>query len=605
MPVQALHPYLPIKSMAAVILTIYMEMLRINTGRVVGVLIQRSFGLDELLQPNPTCIRTGSDLNLLIEAVVSAGGCSNKDAQIVHQKSTAQNNVPNVTSKDKIVSVVTGEDQQVLRERNGRSLPGSLRARKNDTRGIQNPLLAGRISALTLELDQAKQTEHEGLTSTLARIVSDPVHVTWHENSSFTKEGNDTMQENQSHDVFALMEPRISGSVADAFIRKSGYAYSYRVEASGFSGGIWVMWRNTVYLDILAVSRQFVHGFCTPTNGDPSFFVTFVYASPNVAQRCSLWNRLKALEPDVGWPQGGSSSRVEVVHLQRFGSDHRHLLLDTDNRSSERHAFELERSLKTELDMFFLKRKVYDTKNIALIRLRKETEIPRTSMPSRWLVGGEIHSEARLAQAMRFIGSSHHYFDMKLRPLIADELDHRFSTKSAYASLVVEASTVSSFNWKLIWSLKLLQRVKMFLWLVAHQCLLTNAERCQRHLASSDLCSICNQDSEIVDHVLRKCFVTKRVWQYVIAPDKLQGSYALSFLVWFDRNIRGAGTFTYAGGNWATRFSVICWLLWKCRCSFLFDENFFGKADLVSVSQQLSINYAAAFSSSRIGVGVE
>ncbi|KAK8704725.1 hypothetical protein V6N13_048340 [Hibiscus sabdariffa] len=83
------------------------------------------------------------------------------------------------------------------------------------------------------------------------------------------------------------------------------------------------------------------------------------------------------------------------------------------------------------------------------------------------------------------------------------EQDRRFSTKSAYASLVVEASNVSPFNWKLIWSLKFPQCVKMFLWLVAHQRLLTNAERCRQHLSSSDLCSIFNQDSETVDHVLR------------------------------------------------------------------------------------------------------
>ncbi|KAK8637569.1 hypothetical protein V6N13_136045 [Hibiscus sabdariffa] len=48
------------------------------------------------------------------------------------------------------------------------------------------------------------------------------------------------------------------------------------------------------------------------------------------------------------------------------------------------------------------------------------------------------------------------------------------------------------------------------------------------------------QDSETVDHVLRKYSVAKRVWQGVIAPDKIQDFYALSFLVWFDKNIRCA-----------------------------------------------------------------
>ncbi|KAK8599583.1 hypothetical protein V6N13_077501 [Hibiscus sabdariffa] len=85
------------------------------------------------------------------------------------------------------------------------------------------------------------------------------------------------------------------------------------------------------------------------------------------------------------------------------------------------------------------------------------------------------------------------------------EQDRRFSTKYAYASLVVEASN----------------------------------------------------DSETVDHVLYKCSVAKRVWQGVIAPDKLQGFYAMPFLVWFDRNIRDGGTFTYARENWASSFRLI------------------------------------------------
>ncbi|KAK8672488.1 hypothetical protein V6N13_110856 [Hibiscus sabdariffa] len=91
--------------------------------------------------------------------------------------------------------------------------------------------------------------------------------------------------------------------------------------------------------------------------------------------------------------------------------------------------------------------------------------------------------------------------------------DRHFSTKSTYASIVHEVSSDRHFNWKMIWNLQLLQRVKMFLWLVAHHLLLTNAERLQRHIAPLDLCSICNTNAETMDHVLRKCPAEKRVWQ--------------------------------------------------------------------------------------------
>ncbi|KAK8504483.1 hypothetical protein V6N12_017763 [Hibiscus sabdariffa] len=182
---------------------------------------------EPLVPPRLTLIR-GS----LKEEAVPTGGCSSVDAQAVHQNNTILNDVPIVASKDKIVSVASSlnrdkhcavhvvieGEKQVLQERNGKSLPGSIRgqagkrhskslvvskgvmkvgskAKNNYARGIQNLLIADRISTLSSELDQAKQAEHRALKSPMVRTVSDPTHVIWHENSSFNQEGNDKMHE--------------------------------------------------------------------------------------------------------------------------------------------------------------------------------------------------------------------------------------------------------------------------------------------------------------------------------------------------------------------------------------------------------------------------
>lgn len=42
-------------------------------------------------------------------------------------------------------------------------------------------------------------------------------------------------------DVVALFETRISGSRAEAVIAKMGFDYSFRVDAVGFTGGIWFL----------------------------------------------------------------------------------------------------------------------------------------------------------------------------------------------------------------------------------------------------------------------------------------------------------------------------------------------------------------------------
>ncbi|GMI82607.1 hypothetical protein HRI_001930000 [Hibiscus trionum] len=112
--------------------------------------------------------------------------------------------------------------------------------------------------------------------------------------------------------MFAIVEPRISGAAVDAFIRRAGYDFSYRVEANGLSGGIWVLWRDKMHFDVLAVSNQFVHGWCRDLDSNVSFFLTFVYASPNQRGRRLLWDQLRALEMDgdVPWVLGGDFNTI-------------------------------------------------------------------------------------------------------------------------------------------------------------------------------------------------------------------------------------------------------------------------------------------------------
>ncbi|GMJ08574.1 hypothetical protein HRI_004526600 [Hibiscus trionum] len=104
----------------------------------------------------------------------------------------------------------------------------------------------------------------------------------------------------QKPDIVALVEPRINGRKADNFIRRSGFEFSYRVEANGFSYGIWVLWRPSVRLDVVAVSSQFVYGWCVDVGRRKTFFITFVYASLNRSVRSTLWDQLRALEPVQG-----------------------------------------------------------------------------------------------------------------------------------------------------------------------------------------------------------------------------------------------------------------------------------------------------------------
>ncbi|MBA0849682.1 hypothetical protein Goshw_019165 [Gossypium schwendimanii] len=50
-----------------------------------------------------------------------------------------------------------------------------------------------------------------------------------------------------------------SGCKVDNVIRRTVFKYSFHIEACGFSRGIWVMWGDDVYIDILEVDFKYIH----------------------------------------------------------------------------------------------------------------------------------------------------------------------------------------------------------------------------------------------------------------------------------------------------------------------------------------------------------
>ena len=101
--------------------------------------------------------------------------------------------------------------------------------------------------------------------------------------------------------MVALCEPRISGVKADDFIRHSGYDHSHRVEAVGFSGGIWLLWQAGLEVTILINHRQYIHLQVSDTRGLITW-VTAIYASPVPSLRNSLWNDLNYLAANIHDP---------------------------------------------------------------------------------------------------------------------------------------------------------------------------------------------------------------------------------------------------------------------------------------------------------------
>jgi hypothetical protein len=91
------------------------------------------------------------------------------------------------------------------------------------------------------------------------------------------------------------------------------------------------------------------------------------------------------------------------------------------------------------------------------------------------------------------------------------ESNGKFSVKSTYNALTI-CESGSSF--KNIWKGKIPPKIKIFLWLVANDAILTKDNMLKRNWSGDPNCYFCNSP-ESANHLLFRCLVAKVVWATV------------------------------------------------------------------------------------------
>ncbi|KAK8608963.1 hypothetical protein V6N13_025272 [Hibiscus sabdariffa] len=152
-----------------------------------------------------------------------------------------------------------------------------------------------------------------------------------------------------------------------------------------------------------------------------------------------------------------------------------------------------------------------------------------------------------------------------------------FWVSTAYQFLMDMMVRNRNIKWRKIWALKVLQLVRVFMWLAAHQAHLNNVERVRCHLATSDECALCHGGSEDMDHILRSCAFARDFWGSVLSTWSVSQFFLLPFEAWLVANIDNRLPVGDGGADWNVRFSIYCWFLWKSRCNILLDiHHVFG-----------------------------
>ena len=148
--------------------------------------------------------------------------------------------------------------------------------------------------------------------------------LVWNIQGAGSREALNVLREhNHLHkpSIVALLETRISGFRAQSICTKSGFRNSFRVEARGFQGGIWVLWNaDEIDIAVLNSHEQFVT-VEIKSQGQVDWLLTFIYASPQPQTREVLWQELqhRASEYQRPWLLAGDFNETASLEERNHG----------------------------------------------------------------------------------------------------------------------------------------------------------------------------------------------------------------------------------------------------------------------------------------------
>ena len=84
--------------------------------------------------------------------------------------------------------------------------------------------------------------------------------------------------------LIALLKLRVSRVKADKLVRRTGFDRSFHIEATGFSGGIWMMWKEELCVEVHEIYRQYIQAHVKGDNIDMEFTVVYASLVPSYRQ---------------------------------------------------------------------------------------------------------------------------------------------------------------------------------------------------------------------------------------------------------------------------------------------------------------------------------
>ena len=160
--------------------------------------------------------------------------------------------------------------------------------------------------------------------------------------------------------------------------------------------------------------------------------------------------------------------------------------------------------------------------------------------------------------------------------------DQCYSAASAYGAMFLGSAPV--FGAKQVWKTAAPPRVRFFFWLAVHNRCWTGARRYRHGLQDSDICILCDQGSETLDHILLGCCFSQEVWHLCLGRVHLNLDTRLgerSALEWWIHSRKAVPKFFRRGFD--SYVLLVGWSLWKERNARTFQARATGAQRLAAL----------------------
>ncbi|KAL3819736.1 hypothetical protein ACJIZ3_005641 [Penstemon smallii] len=131
-------------------------------------------------------------------------------------------------------------------------------------------------------------------------------------------------------------------------------------------------------------------------------------------------------------------------------------------------------------------------------------------------------------------------------------------------------------DWRWIWSTKIPNKIKIFVWRALKNALPVNENLQRRKMLNVGLCLVCHNYEETIFHALFRCTLARQIWALSGIPWSTYKEYGTSIDEWFDK-VKNKCDITELGFFWA-----VCWAIWYNRNKIRLGEEWYNPLELIN-----------------------